>query len=111
MKLENTVIHHLLKVITAPVRRQGTKERLSTNQGARDESRTIRAVLGTTQDSTERHLGEDNDGGSRRDSGRSGQVWLGATEAIRRVAQREGDHLGQPPVFHLDRELCRLQRC
>src|SRR5690242_153640 len=87
------------------------REHLSTKEGARDESRTIQAVLGTTQDTTERHLGEDHDGGSRRNSGRSGQVRLGAAEAIRRVAQREGDHLGQPPVFPLDGKLCRLQRC
>ena len=32
-------------------------------------------------------------------------------EAIRRITQRGSAHLGQPPVFHLDRELCRLRRC
>src|SRR5690348_168972 len=56
-------------------------------------------------------MGEGYDRRSRRDSGRSGQVRFCAAEAIRRIAERGSEHLGQPPVFPLDRKLCRLRRC
>src|SRR5688572_21773974 len=54
------------------------------NQGARHESGTIRAVLGTTQNPAESEVGEGDHRGSRRDSGRSCQVRLCVAEAIRR---------------------------